>query len=49
MTKADRIEFEERRAKLDYWRQLSLDNLLAYGLTSKRKFLESERAKEQQK
>ena len=47
MSKADRLEFEERRAKLDHWGKLSLDHCIMYGLTSKSKWLAEQREKEE--
>lgn len=46
MTKADRLEFEVRLAKLDHYARLAVEQCLAYGLTSKRKFLDEQRGKE---
>lgn len=48
MTKEDRAEYETRLASVGYWRKLSHENALNYGLTSKREFLATERAKEAQ-
>lgn len=48
LSKADKAEYETRLSGLDHWRKLSHEQCLAYGLTSKRKFLSEERAKEKQ-
>lgn len=48
MTKADRLEFDQRRNALDHWERFSLDTSLDYGLTSKSKWLAKQRAKETQ-
>lgn len=46
MTKADRLEFDQRRNALDHWAQLTLDSCLQYGLTSKSKWLAEQREKD---
>lgn len=46
MTKADRMEFEERLAKLDHYRKLAIETCLHYGLTTKRAELAKLRAED---
>lgn len=44
MTKDDRLEFDLRLAKLDHYTRMAVEKCIAYGLTSKKAFLEEQRA-----
>lgn len=46
MTKADRLEFDQRFNALDYWNQLAVQQCIEYGLLSKSAWLKEQREKE---